>query len=266
MQAVYYPLSSVEAEKGRPLSVVSNHDEYSLWFDVTAKDNPADIPQIPMPSPSPGLHLAVSRPRLGQINCRERNAALVKVVRRLASEGAKSFFCLGELSLLPLLAAASVPGATAVAAEKNTQMRSALLRLAEENGLADRVRILDCAPEEMASLEDLPFAAEATVGEPNFALSLLPWHNLRFWFCLDRLRKKIGPGGDSSGDLKISPLSAEIWAAPVEYRDLWKIRAPLGEVEGFKMEPFDNIIMVCSNLLVNSPPHFPTAIYCTKSI
>ena len=38
MQAVYYPLSKVDAAEGEPLSVVSCHDEYSLWFDVSKLD------------------------------------------------------------------------------------------------------------------------------------------------------------------------------------------------------------------------------------
>ena len=35
MQAVYFPLSKVKLGKGETVSVVSNHDEYSLWFDIT---------------------------------------------------------------------------------------------------------------------------------------------------------------------------------------------------------------------------------------
>ena len=34
MQAVYYPLSRATVSKGEKVAVVSNHDEYSLWFDV----------------------------------------------------------------------------------------------------------------------------------------------------------------------------------------------------------------------------------------
>lgn len=35
MQAIYYPLSEVRAgSKGQHMTLVSNHDEYSFWFDV----------------------------------------------------------------------------------------------------------------------------------------------------------------------------------------------------------------------------------------
>lgn len=38
MQAIYYPLSKVKVEKGEDLTVVSNHDEYSLLFDVSKEE------------------------------------------------------------------------------------------------------------------------------------------------------------------------------------------------------------------------------------
>ena len=41
------------------------------------------------------------------------------------------------------------------------------------------------------------------------------------------------------------PKQADLWAVPVHYEHLWKIRAPVENVEGFKMDHFDNIIMVC---------------------
>ena len=78
---------------------------------------------------------------------------------------------------------------------------------------------------------------DLVLGEPNFSAIVLPWHNLRYWFILDSLRSSLG-------DAKICPMSAELWAVPVEFRDLWKIRAPLRTVEGFDMAEFDHIVLV----------------------
>ena len=39
------------------------------------------------------------------------------------------------------------------------------------------------------------------------------------------------------------PRSAELWALPVRFEHLWKIRSPLHSVEGFDMSHFDEIIM-----------------------
>lgn len=35
MQAIYYPLSDLRVEEGEEITLISNHDEYSLWFDVS---------------------------------------------------------------------------------------------------------------------------------------------------------------------------------------------------------------------------------------
>ena len=43
---------------------------------------------------------------------------------------------------------------------------------------------------------------------------------------------------------------------PVHYTDLWKIRAPLHEVEGFKMTYFDEIIEAAASVSDNTvEPH-----------
>ena len=42
---------------------------------------------------------------------------------------------------------------------------------------------------------------------------------------------------------QVMPRSAELWALPVKFEHLWKIRSPLHAVEGFDMKHFDDIIM-----------------------
>ena len=37
------------------------------------------------------------------------------------------------------------------------------------------------------------------------------------------------------------PLSAELWALPVRFEHLWKIRSPLHSVEGFDMQGLNSI-------------------------
>ena len=102
------------------------------------------------------------------------------------------------------------------------------------------------------------FQIDMVIGEPNFSASMLPWHNLLFWFTLEQLhltedhsynnysKNRIAaaekPVGLSSKF--VFPKSAKLWIAPVHYHHLWKIRAPLHNVEGFDMEHFDTKIMV----------------------
>ncbi|KAG8230327.1 hypothetical protein J437_LFUL000598 [Ladona fulva] len=73
-------------------------------------------------------------------------------------------------------------------------------------------------------------------GEPNFFSSLLPWHNLRFWFKKDSLSELLHP------EAVLLPRGASIWAMPVSFVDLWKIRAPVHSAEGLRMESFDQLI------------------------
>ena len=62
------------------------------------------------------------------------------------------------------------------------------------------------------------------LAEPHFTVSVLPWHNLLFWFIRSQL--------DLPESVRISPCRARMFCVPVHYTDLWKIRAPLKEVEG----------------------------------
>ena len=87
----------------------------------------------------------------------------------------------------------------------------------------------------------------------------MPWHNLLFWYSLQHLvgshqETEFSPVKDdridSPGNIQMSdpefvmPMKAILRGVAVHYHDLWKIRAPLHNVEGFDMKPFDTLIMV----------------------
>ena len=112
MQAIYYPISKiyVDASIDKELALVSNHDEYCLWFDV-CKNTIGPISKIPMPMPKAGIHTCVSRTRLGQINDPQRNEKYItsfrKMLRKYVTQQKnlpKNILCISELTLLPLIA------------------------------------------------------------------------------------------------------------------------------------------------------------------
>ena len=76
--------SQTTVQKGDTFQLVSCHDEYSLWFDVTKTPLSSSEP-ISLPSPEPGLHLAMSRTRLGQVNSEARNKTYTRAIRKLLS-------------------------------------------------------------------------------------------------------------------------------------------------------------------------------------
>merc|ERR1719270_2964247 len=105
MQAIYYPKASTEVKKGESFHLVSCHDEYSLWFDVVKTPvSPRD--PISLPSPEPGLHLAMSRTRLGQVNNEARNRVFSRAIKKLLRpKDSGTVLVISEQSLLGLMVA-----------------------------------------------------------------------------------------------------------------------------------------------------------------
>ncbi|EPY84176.1 protein arginine N-methyltransferase 7 [Camelus ferus] len=74
------------------------------------------------------------------------------------------------------------------------------------------------------------------LGEPFFTTSLLPWHNLYFWYVRTAVDRHLGPGA------VVMPQAASLHVVVVEFRDLWRIRSPCGNCEGFDVHIMDDMI------------------------
>uniref|UniRef100_A0ABI7W191 Protein arginine N-methyltransferase n=1 Tax=Felis catus TaxID=9685 RepID=A0ABI7W191_FELCA len=74
------------------------------------------------------------------------------------------------------------------------------------------------------------------LGEPFFTTSLLPWHNLYFWYVRTAMDQHLGPGA------VVMPQTASLHTVVVEFRDLWRIRSPCGDCEGFDVHIMDDMI------------------------
>lgn len=61
---------------------------------------------------------------------------------------------------------------------------------------------------------------------------------MQFWFLKNQLSEVLHE------NVFTVPYAAEFFLMPVEFLDLWKIRAPVKKVEGFNLKPFDEIIQV----------------------
>ena len=180
---------------------------------------------------------SICRSRLGQINCSSRNAlyaaALSRLITKQKKEGYKSFtiLCLGEQSLLGLMAAKLGADKVIISCEENKYMRDYLLDCAHHNEVADQIDIV--SPSWASSTSPLP-PLNAVIAEPHFTTALLPWHNLHFWFLINSLN--IDPS------TVIMPSKCRLFLLPMHFDHLWKIRAPLQSIEGFNMDHFDQII------------------------
>lgn len=78
--------------------------------------------------------------------------------------------------------------------------------------------------------------------EPHFLTTLLPWQNISFWYAKQALLSSL------TSDAAILPSAAVVRALAVEFDHLWKIRAPLGTVEGFSMSTFDELVEASSEI------------------
>ena len=64
-------------------------------------------------------------------------------------------------------------------------MRRVMESAARANGIADdQLVFLEKAVAELDGSEWGGDKIDLIVGEPNFSMNLLPWHNLLFWYCL----------------------------------------------------------------------------------
>lgn len=86
------------------------------------------------------------------------------------------------------------------------------------------------------SEDDPDEKADLLLSEPFFSTSLLPWHNLQFWFLRPNIRHLL------HASAVIVPRAARFYGVAVEFDHLWKIRAPVRQAEGFDLSAFDRLI------------------------
>lgn len=79
---------------------------------------------------------------------------------------------------------------------------------------------------------------DLVIGEPYFQSAVLPWHHVHFWYAVQQL------SGLLSEQAAVFPKLLTIRAMAVCFRDLWKIRSPVGMCEGFNIQLFDDLVEV----------------------
>lgn len=185
-----------------------------------------EIPDCQRPECNCWAHIAYSRTRIGQLNNTVRNQKYLQALRKKITLNCVCL-CISDGCLLALAAARL--GAKVFLLEQNFLSRRTMEMFVQANGLSNRVKILE-------SVDGLPEASEIDFifGEPYFLSSIVPWENLRFWYLASRYPSSIAR----------MPIAVTIRAAAVEFKNLQKIRAPLGICEGFDLSSFDRLIQV----------------------
>lgn len=80
------------------------------------------------------------------------------------------------------------------------------------------------------------------LGEPVFQCSVVPWHNLYFAHWKSKVEHLL------DNKAVVLPGKAHVFAIPIQMRDLWKIRAPVGSTQNLDLRHFDELIAVLFDL------------------
>lgn len=225
MQAIYYLPKLKHVQRGDELTLVSSHDEFSFWFEL--EDGKTSEVQ---PFCGCGLHVAYSRTRIGQINESLRNKKYLSLMEKEFTKDSV-VLCLSEGSLLALAGSAMGDVKQMYCFEQNRHSSAVMAEYIKFNELKN-VKLFQNIDEIKDHLNEITIV----FAEPHFQTSILPWDNFRFGTILNQLQLP--------EQVKIIPGKARIYAMPVEFLNLHKIRAPVGICEGFDLAIFDKFIEV----------------------
>ncbi|NWW70423.1 ANM7 methyltransferase, partial [Climacteris rufus] len=242
MQCVYFLPNEEPVLQGEKLYLTACRDEYSVWYSLQkAREGEAEADEeeakaavgVESPVCRCRAHLLWNRPRLGELNEQSRTGQYSQALREVLKTDSVCL-CISDGSLLPVLA--HYLGA------KQVQyfilfFRSLHFSLVfKANNLEDKIKIIEARPELLkpSHLEDKKVSV--LVGEPFFTTSLLPWHNLYFWYARTAVSSHL------ASNVTVLPHSASLHMMIVEFQDLWRIRSPCGTCEGFDVQTMDDMI------------------------
>uniref|UniRef100_A0A8C8Y0R8 Protein arginine N-methyltransferase n=1 Tax=Panthera leo TaxID=9689 RepID=A0A8C8Y0R8_PANLE len=205
MQCVYFLPQEEPVVQGSSIYLVAHHDDYCVWYSLQRTSPEKDRRVYPArPVCDCQAHLLWNRPRFGEINDQDRTDQYIQGLRTVLKPDSVCL-CVSDGSLLSLLA-------HHLGAEQVFTVESS----AASYRLMKKISLL--------------------LGEPFFTTSLLPWHNLYFWYVRTAVDQHLGPGA------VVMPQTASLHAVVVEFRDLWRIRSPCGDCEGFDVHIMDDMI------------------------
>ncbi|KAM4604541.1 protein arginine N-methyltransferase 7-like [Discoglossus pictus] len=235
MQCVYFLAEESPVAQGEELCLMAHQDDYCIWYSLTksSTEEPGQT-AIERPACHCGAHITWNRARFGEMNDQLRMEKYKEALRKVVTPGS---VCLSvsDGSLLPFLAHSA--GASQVYTIESSSMSHHLMeKLFQTNHLTDKIRVLQRAPDSLTPADLSDQKVSALIGEPFFTTSLLPWHNLYFWYARMALSAHLAK------DCAVLPLSATLHVLAVEFKDLWRIRSPCGTCEGFDVTIMDDMI------------------------
>ncbi|ETE68476.1 Protein arginine N-methyltransferase 7, partial [Ophiophagus hannah] len=211
MQCVYFLPHEEPVTQGQSMDLTAFHDDYSVWFKLQKSRNEESKASEDTDRPVCvcQAHLLWNRPRFGELNDWDRTLCYFQALKKV--------FTL----------------------ECSSLSRSLMQKIFMANCLEDKITILEKPPELLTPSDFEERKISLLIAEPFFSTSLLPWHNLFFWYARTALERHL------TSDVTVLPQSASLHLMTVEFKDLWRIRSPCGTCEGFDMHIMDDMIKVC---------------------
>ncbi|XP_016041323.1 protein arginine N-methyltransferase 7 isoform X2 [Erinaceus europaeus] len=235
MQCVYFLPQAEPVTQGSVLCLVAHHDDYCIWYSLQRASPPKNRSIcLTRPVCDCQAHLLWNRPRFGEINDQDRTDLYVQALKTVLNPGG-ACLCVSDGSLLPMLA--HHLGAEQVfTIESSSASHRLMKKIFKANHLEEKINIIEKRPELITSADLESKKVSLLLGEPFFTTSLLPWHNLYFWYVRTAVDKHLEPGA------VVLPQAASLHAVVVEFKDLWRIRSPCGSCEGFDVHIMDDMI------------------------
>lgn len=266
MQAIYYFSSTVMLKStmnqlyaNDKLTIYCNHDDYSLWFDL----NP-HLSSVRQPiSCSCGLHLRLSRDRLSMLNDSGRlsifSEAIEVCMSRLATEKKETrVLFIGHISYLPIIIAKYKQVSLILFYDNSSDSNyteKLYKTLASENNSVVDIKRVNFDYEDKSHLSK---SIDLIVTEPYFQVVGLPWNLLHYWRILD------DSGIATEGKLLVTNASIKCILMDFEY--LGRIRADVGNCQGFDLKDFDLMMNSSRDYSDQSIEPQPLWEYCGRSL
>ncbi|XP_011853383.1 PREDICTED: protein arginine N-methyltransferase 7 isoform X2 [Mandrillus leucophaeus] len=235
MQCVYFLPQEEPVVQGSALCLVAHHDDYCVWYSLqrTSPEKNERVHQM-RPVCDCQAHLLWNRPRFGEINDQDRTNRYIQALSTVLKPDSVCL-CVSDGSLLSVLAH-HLGVEQVFTVESSAASHKVLRKIFKANHLEDKINIIEKRPELLTSEDLKSRKVSLLLGEPFFTTSLLPWHNLYFWYVRTAVDQHLGPGA------VVMPQAASLHAVVVEFRDLWRIRSPCGDCEGFDVHIMDDMI------------------------
>ncbi|XP_050436521.1 protein arginine N-methyltransferase 7 [Adelges cooleyi] len=229
IQGVYYFTNEVHVKTNEEVNLIGYHDELSFWFDTNKSNAHVDVP---FPYCECDFHRILCRTLIGLMNDHSVTNKYLTVLEKYIQPNSVCLF-VGSLSFLGLSAA--LFGAKKVYyydVSGPQHFRKVLKSFITVNGLENQIVLLTSYKEVIEVIEK-----QKNTNEEISTVFMEPskWI-LPEWIDIVRYALQV------NSNTFVFPKDVTLKIQAVEFDDLWKIRAPIMEVEGFEIIPFNEIV------------------------